>query len=125
MYRYTAAQEELAAAARGGRFAGDGSPASPGTPAGGWKGGGAGARDAGDADKTPLGFTTLLCIAALLYFYDIEEVRRGGPHRFFIYFVFYSNAVAEEPCATTKVEAPSVVYHKDLPKGTNKRSVAS
>ena len=71
--RLTAAHEEVREARLGG---GGESPASPealGTR-GGWKGD---SRDPGDADKVPLYFTTILCIGALLYFYDIPEVREG------------------------------------------------
>jgi hypothetical protein len=74
--RLTTAQEALAAA-RGktnqinGR---GGAPESPSTPRGdgGWddvsNGGGNG------GDTAPLYFTTLLCVGALLYFYDVPDV---------------------------------------------------
>jgi hypothetical protein len=77
--RLTTAQEALAAA-RGktnqinGR---GGAPESPSTPRGdgGWDdvgGGGGGGGNGGDT--APLYFTTLLCVGALLYFYDVPDV---------------------------------------------------
>ena len=43
---------------------------------GGWRGKGSDGDDrgAGDGDKVPVYFTTMLCIISLLYFYDVPEV---------------------------------------------------
>lgn len=73
-HRLTAAQEELI-------LSGSRVPESPRTPGSagkdgdGW-GGKDGDKDGGadDPDKVPVYFTTFMCIAALLYFYDVPEV---------------------------------------------------
>jgi hypothetical protein len=73
-HRLTAAQEELI-------LSGNGVPESPrgslGQSPGGWsgaKGKDDHEHDAADADKIPVYFTTFLCVAALLYFYDVPDV---------------------------------------------------
>ena len=72
--RLTAAQEELI-------LSSNAVPESPRGSLGQSPGGLSGAKgrddhehDAADADKIPVYFTTFMCVAALLYFYDVPDV---------------------------------------------------